>query len=318
ARQLARSRAPVLLLGETGVGKEVFAQGLHAASPVKDGPFVALNCGGLSRELLASELFGYCDGAFTGARRGGMMGKIEAANGGSLFLDEIGEMPVDLQPQLLRVLEQGEIYRLGENTPRKVRFRLIAATNRKLREEVAEGRFRMDLFYRVAVTSVNIPPLRERRGDIRELALHFLARFTAEHGLGRRHLAAATLARLEAYSWPGNVRELRNVIESMLLTSQDEVLHEERLPAELLDGPGTPAPGALLPADTATGGRRLEGAERKLIEEAIASAGGNLTRAARELGIAKSTLYLKLRKYGLDQALTSARSDAFVHPGLAS
>jgi len=153
ARQLARSRAPVLLQGETGSGKEEFARGIHGAST---GPYVALNCGGLSRELLASELFGYADGAFTGARKGGMVGKIEAANGGTLFLDEIGEMPPDMQPHLLRVLEQGEIYRLGENTPRKVTFRLIAATHRDLRQEVAAGRFRMDLFYRVAVTSLRI------------------------------------------------------------------------------------------------------------------------------------------------------------------
>ena len=148
AGQLARSKVPVLLLGETGVGKEEFAQGIHRASPIGSGPFVPVNCGGLSRELLASELFGYAEGAFTGARRGGMVGKIEAADGGSLFLDEIGEMPLDLQPHLLRVLEKGEIYRLGENTPRKVDFRLVAATNRDLRQEVADGRFRMDLYYR--------------------------------------------------------------------------------------------------------------------------------------------------------------------------
>ncbi|PKO52074.1 MAG: sigma-54-dependent Fis family transcriptional regulator, partial [Betaproteobacteria bacterium HGW-Betaproteobacteria-21] len=157
ADQLARSRVPVLLLGETGVGKEEFAQGIHQASPFRDGPYVALNCGGLSRELLASELFGYVDGAFTGARRGGLVGKIEAANGGTLFLDEIGEMPLDLQPHLLRVLEQGEIYRLGENVARKVDFRLVAATHRDLRKEVADGRFRMDFYYRVAVTSIRIP-----------------------------------------------------------------------------------------------------------------------------------------------------------------
>ena len=159
ARQLAKSRAPVLLLGETGVGKDVFAQCLHAAGAGKDGAFVALNCGGFSRELLTSELFGYVEGAFTGARRGGMVGKIEAADGGTLFLDEIGEMPKDLQPHFLRVLESGEVYRIGETRPRKVNFRLVAATNRDLRSEVEAGRFRMDLFYRVAVTSIAIPRL---------------------------------------------------------------------------------------------------------------------------------------------------------------
>src|SRR5207249_9861533 len=141
------------------------------------GPYVALNCGGLSRELLASELFGYAEGAFTGARKGGMIGKIEAAHGGTLFLDEIGEMPLDMQPNLLRVLEQGEIYRLGENAPRRVNFRLIAATHRDLRRDIADGRFRMDLYYRIAVTTLRIPPLRERRVDIARLARHFLGRF---------------------------------------------------------------------------------------------------------------------------------------------
>ncbi|WP_297471593.1 sigma-54 factor interaction domain-containing protein, partial [Acidithiobacillus sp.] len=147
ARQIARAKASVLLLGETGVGKEKFARGIHGTAGA---PFIVLNCGGLSRELLASELFGYADGAFTGARKGGMAGKIEAADGGTLFLDEIGEMPLDMQPHLLRVLEQGEVYRLGETTPRKVDFHLIAATHRDLRQEVAGGRFRMDLYYRIA------------------------------------------------------------------------------------------------------------------------------------------------------------------------
>ncbi|NMF88787.1 sigma-54-dependent Fis family transcriptional regulator [Aromatoleum petrolei] len=312
ADQLARSKVPVLLLGETGVGKEEFAQGLHKASPFRDGPYVALNCGGLSRELLASELFGYVDGAFTGARRGGMVGKIEAANGGTLFLDEIGEMPLDLQPHLLRVLEQSEIYRLGENVPRKVSFRLIAATHRDLRQEVADGRFRMDFFYRVAVTSIRIPPLRDRTGDVRELARHFVERFSKQHELGPRRLDEALLAQLESYSWPGNVRELRNVVESVLLMSESESVGIDALPPELL---GIADPAVSAPVATALGalatnvpvGSIAEG-EAELIRRAIAATHGNLTRAARELAIAKSTLYQKVKLYGLERDIGRVRA----------
>jgi len=314
ADQLARSKVPVLLLGETGVGKEEFAQGLHKASPFRDGPYVALNCGGLSRELLASELFGYVDGAFTGARRGGMVGKIEAANGGTLFLDEIGEMPLDLQPHLLRVLEQSEIYRLGENVPRKVSFRLIAATHRDLRKEVAEARFRMDFFYRVAVTSIRIPPLRERKGDVRALAEFFVERFAKQHDLGPRRLDEALLARLESYTWPGNVRELRNVVESVLLMSDGECVGVDALPPELLgmaDAGDMVAPvGGALGALTAGSsvGSIAEG-EVELIRRAIAATHGNLTRAARELDIAKSTLYQKVKLYGLEGDIDRVRAN---------
>ena len=312
ADQLARSKVPVLLLGETGVGKEEFAQGLHKASPFRDGPYVALNCGGLSRELLASELFGYVDGAFTGARRGGMVGKIEAANGGTLFLDELGEMPLDLQPHLLRVLEQGEIYRLGENVPRKVGFRLIAATHRDPRKEVADGRFRMDFYYRVAVTSIRIPPLRERRGDVRALAEHFIERFVKQHELGPRRFDDELLVELEKYPWPGNVRELRNVIESMLLMSGDESVGIDALPPELLDlsegadfaGAGVSGPGSLGAPSVAS----IAAGEAELIRRAIAATNGNLTRAARELDIAKSTLYQKVKLYGLERDIHRVRA----------
>ncbi|MDT3669808.1 MAG: sigma-54-dependent Fis family transcriptional regulator [Aromatoleum sp.] len=304
ADQLARSKVPVLLLGETGAGKEEFAQGLHRASPFRDGPYVALNCGGLSRELLASELFGYVDGAFTGARRGGLVGKIEAANGGTLFLDEIGEMPLDLQPHLLRVLEQSEIYRLGENVPRKVNFRLVAATNRDLRKEVADGRFRMDFYYRVAVTSIRIPPLRDRKGDVRALAEHFVERFSKQHELGPRRLDDDVITRLDAYAWPGNVRELRNVIESMLLMSDDETVGLDALPPELLGAASASEPLFSAVAGTVPSGalqvNSMAEGEAELIRRAIAATHGNLTRAARELAIAKSTLYQKVKLYGLE------------------
>jgi transcriptional regulator of acetoin/glycerol metabolism len=313
ARQIARSRAPVVLLGETGVGKELFAKGIHQASEQNGGPFVALNCGGLSRELLASELFGYGDGAFTGARRGGALGKIEAANGGTLFLDEIGEMPVDLQPHFLRVLEQGEIYRLGENVPRKVTFRLVAATNRDLRMEVAQGRFRMDFFYRVAVTSIRIPPLRDRPGDIRRLTEHLLRQFAAEQG---DKVCPAMdddlVAALCAYSWPGNVRELHNVVESMLLTASSAVLTLADLPPELRAGSEQLRASCDEPLSrdepvSRDGRATLEATEQGAIRRAIVVSQGNLTSAARHLGIAKSTLYQKLRKYGLDRTVVEVR-----------
>ncbi|WP_242540006.1 sigma-54-dependent Fis family transcriptional regulator [Trinickia mobilis] len=306
ARQIARSHAPVVLLGETGVGKELFAMGIHHASQAKEGPFIALNCGGLSRELLASELFGYGDGAFTGARRGGALGKIEAANGGTLFLDEIGEMPVDLQPHFLRVLEQGEIYRLGENVPRTVTFRLIAATNRDLRKEVSEGRFRMDFFYRVAVTSIRIPPLRDRPGDVRRLTEYLVRKFAAELGRASPAVDDEVVAALCAYSWPGNVRELRNVVESMLLTAGPEVLTLADLPPDVRasDEPIHAGCEEPFPRD---GRGTMEASEQGAIRSAIAISRGNLTSAARHLGIAKSTLYQKLRKYGLDRTLVEIR-----------
>lgn len=291
ARQLARARVPVLILGETGVGKELFARAIHHAGPTADGPLVTVNCGGLSRDLLASELFGYVDGAFTGARRGGMMGKVEAAGGGTLFLDEVGELPLDLQPHLLRVLEGGEVYRLGDTQPRKVRFRLLAATNRDLRAEVDAGRFRMDLFYRISVTSLELPPLRERRADIAPLAEHFMARLAEEHGLPAMQLSPAAREALAAHLWPGNVRELRNVIESALLTADGTQLDVDDLPAQLFSRAVAP-----------TSDHSLETAEKAAIEQALRTCRGNATQCARELGISKSTLYAKLRKYGLSIA----------------
>jgi len=305
ARQLARSRVSVLLLGETGVGKEVFARCIHASSVAKDSPFVALNCGGLTRDLLASELFGYAEGAFTGARRGGMIGKIEAADGGTLFLDEIGEMPIDLQPHFLRVLEEGEVYRLGENKPRTINFRLIAATNRDLRSEIPAGRFRMDLFYRIAVTSIQIPPLRERIEDVALLAEHYLALLSREHGLEPRTLSPAVLAALEQYAWPGNIREFRNVMEGMLLMSQDLILTERDLPPEILDEVRVDASGG---QDSGPALMGLESVERDVILRTIRGCGGNMAAVARELGIAKSTVYLKLKRFGLSGHLDDLRA----------
>ncbi|VVN79793.1 Acetoin dehydrogenase operon transcriptional activator AcoR [Pseudomonas fluorescens] len=289
ARQLASSHVSVLLHGETGVGKEAFAQGIHYSGVSKDGPFVSINCGSLSKDLLSSELFGYADGAFTGARRGGMKGKIEAADRGTLFLDEIGEMPMDLQSYLLRVLEEGEIYRLGETEPRKVNFRLVAATNRDLREDVADQRFRSDLFYRIAVTSVTIPPLRERKEDIPRLVEHLLISRAQRHRVAVPKVEDDLLAHLVAYSWPGNVRELRNAIEGMLLMGGSTL--------SLSDLPSYIPKVDVVQSDKLVGS--LKENECQLISVAIERCRGNLTQVAKELGIAKSTLYLRIKRYGI-------------------
>lgn len=308
AQQLAKSRVPVLLLGETGVGKDVFARCIHESGATRDAPFVALNCGGFSRELLTSELFGYTEGSFTGARRGGMIGKIEAADGGTLFLDEIGEMPIDLQPHFLRVLEEGEVYRLGENKPRKVNFRLIAATNRDLRKEIQAGRFRMDLFYRVAVTSINIPSLRERAADIPLLGDYYLQRLSLQHGLEPRVLSPGAIDLLRQYGWPGNIREFRNVMESMLLTARGRVLTEADLPADLVTTLAGNCPAALDIRGEELDLTCLENAEREAILRAIKGCRGNMTAVARELGIAKSTVYVKLKRFGLESYVDDLRN----------
>lgn len=295
ARLLAGVTTPVLLLGETGVGKDVFARFVHENGPQRSGPFIALNCGGLPRELLSSELFGYAEGAFTGARRSGMVGKIEAANGGSLFLDEIAEMPLELQPYLLRVLENFEVCPLGSHQARKVRFRLIAACNRNLLSEVEAGRFRMDLYYRVSVTSLHIPPLRERLEDLAALVEHITRDVLERHGLTERTFAPEVMAAFEAYRWPGNIRELRNMLEALILLSEGPVIGLEALPPAL-------RPAAHEDVVRPTGSLQIdiEQLEIDAIRKAIRTAHGNLTKAARNLRIARSTLYLKMKKYDLD------------------
>lgn len=311
AHLLAKTNVPVLIHGETGVGKENFVRGMHHAqncTTEDNRSFIALNCGGLTPELLASELFGYCEGAFTGARKGGMIGKVEAANGGTLFLDEIGEMPLDLQPHFLRVLEEGEIYRIGENKPRKINFKLIAATNRDLREEVSEGRFRMDLYYRISVTSIHIPALREIKEDIPLLINYFLDNLKHKYENGSKKITPEALRLLYEYSWPGNVRELRNTIENMYLMSHDNVLLPEDIPADIMSSikkASTPALNTQATPETGL----LQHSEQKSIEMALALHHGNMTSAAKHLGIAKSTLYTKIKKYGTETKIAQIRND---------
>ncbi len=302
AQKMATFSAPILIEGETGVGKELFARAIYGASQAAGGPFVPVNCGGIPRDLVGSELFGYAEGAFTGAKHQGHTGKIEAADGGVLCLDEIGEMPLDLQPFLLRVLEDGVIYRVGSNDGRPVCIRLLALTHRDLLAEVNAGRFRRDLYYRIAPMRLSIPPLRDRGEDVGLLVHHF-ARLAAA-GLGRTEprFDSKVLALFRAYSWPGNVRELRSVIENMILLGDPNLLRIEDVPIEVRRQVNPPlAAPALEPSLSAS--PKLKQNECAAIESALATTGGRLAAAAKLLGISRSTLYRKLDRYGIARSV---------------
>jgi two-component system response regulator AtoC len=291
----AEYKATVLLTGESGTGKEVLARAIHAQSTRREEAFVAINCGAIPEALLESELFGHAKGAFTGADRA-RRGLFLEASGGTLFLDEIGELPLALQVKLLRVLQEEEVRPVGESKSRKVDARIIAATARDLDREVAGGRFREDLFYRINVVHVAVPPLRERRNDIPLLADHFLAHFRAVLGKPVKAFTDEALERLTSYAWPGNVRELENVIErAMILTSGERITLDE-LPPTLLKPPGPDAPPRV--GDYSL--RRARKAfEADLIRKALAATAGNRTHAARLLEISHRALLYKINEYGL-------------------
>lgn len=295
-RQLARRRVPVLIEGETGVGKELFARAIHGEES-GEGRFVAYNCGAASSELIGAELFGHVRGAYTGATAEGRPGRFELAHGGTLCLDEIGELPLDLQPVLLRALEEGVIYRLGDTQPRRVDVRLLTMTNRNLREEVECGRFRADLYYRVGVTRICIPSLREREGDVDLLIEHFNRTLALRHGVPARAFPDLVMEVLRAYSWPGNVRELRNLVENLLLTSNEERVAPDELPAEVLDE--SPALRDEVMTGMSSNAGSLEETERFAIARALRHAQGNMAQAARALGVSRSTLYRKMEQYQL-------------------
>ncbi len=292
ARHLVGKRVPVLIEGETGVGKELFARAIHAAHDLRR-PFVAFNCGAVVKDLLAAELFGHVRGAFTGATSEGRQGRFELASGGTLCLDEIGELPLELQPFLLRALEEGIIYRLGDSQPRRVEVRLLAMTNRNLLDEVAAGRFRRDLYHRISVTRIRPPPLRERHGDLKLLVAHFNAVLAERHEVPQRRFGPEVLSLLAAYHWPGNVRELRNVVESLLLMSDAPDVRLDELAAGLSSEPIVTEPVA------AGISASLESSERAAILEAVRICRGNLTAAAKSLGVSRSTLYRKVERYRL-------------------
>jgi transcriptional regulator of acetoin/glycerol metabolism len=294
ARQLARKRVAVLIEGETGVGKELFARAIHGEAST---PFIVYNCGSVSRDLTAGELFGHVKGAFTGATPEGRPGRFELAHRGTLCLDEIGEIPLDAQILLLRALEEGIVYRVGDTQPRCVDVRVLALTNRNLASEVEAGRFRRDLFYRIAVTRLIIPPLREREGDVALLAEHLNRQLARRHELPSRRFGPAALEVLTRHAWPGNVRELRNCIESLLLTgTQPEVSAGEAQDALALSERPTRRHDEKVPADGAT----LVDVEREAILGAVRRANGNLAEAARLLSISRSTLYRKVVRYQLN------------------
>jgi DNA-binding NtrC family response regulator len=294
ARVAAPTRSTVLVVGESGTGKELVANALHQNSPRTDGPFVAINCGAIPGEILESELFGHEKGAFTGAHQR-RIGLIERASGGTLFLDEISELSPDLQVKLLRVLEERHVMRVGGASQIPVDFRLVAATNRNLERWVDQGRFRQDLFFRLKVVTLEIPPLRERREDIPLFVQHFLELFNREFEREVRGVHPAVLTAIKRYPWPGNVRELRNVIESMVLFSRGEEIGLEDLPAEYRSPGSAPEVSA---QSTAWEPQLMADVERELILRTVGYTDGHRARAAELLGIGLRTLQRKLKEYG--------------------
>ncbi|MBG8556119.1 sigma-54-dependent transcriptional regulator [Hymenobacter guriensis] len=294
ARQVAPTDATVLLEGSTGAGKELFAQAIHYASARRSKPFVAVNCSAFPRELMESELFGYKKGAFTGAQAD-KKGLFDEAHGGTLFLDEIGELEPGVQAKLLRVLEAQEFTKIGDTKPTRANVRIVAATNRNLRQEAEQGHFRPDLYYRLSVVVVAVPALSARRADVAPLTAHFLHYFAVK--LRQRPLVVApeALRVLEHYPWPGNVRELKNVLErASILTPANQPLTVDGLPLELqlFAQAGSPA----TPAEDE---RSLRNAEKQHIQRILLECGGNKTDTAKVLGVALTTLYRKIQEYGL-------------------
>lgn len=290
-RQVADSSSPVLVTGETGTGKELIARALHNYGTRKAGPFIAVNCSAIPAALIESELFGHVRGAFTGAERE-RIGLFVAAHGGTLFLDEVGELPLELQPKLLRALQEGEIRRVGDTRAQQVDVRIVAATARDLRTAVAKGTFRDDLFYRLAVIEIALPPLRERPGDIPLLARHFLARIAERQKVRMPELTSAALLCLQQYAWPGNVRELENCIERAAIFCRNGLIDATDLPLDACrheEGGGQ----ELSLKDAMA---RLE---RDYICRALAATGGNRTQAARMLEISLRGLLYKMKEYGL-------------------
>jgi transcriptional regulator with PAS, ATPase and Fis domain len=276
---------PILIQGDSGTGKELVARALHEASPIADKPFVVINCAALPETLLESELFGHEKGAFTGAV-GAKQGLFEVADGGTLFIDEIGELAGSLQAKLLRVLEDGSLRRIGSVKERRVRVRLIAATNRDMAKEVREGRFREDLFYRINVLTIFLPPLREREGDIKLLLSHFLG--------SDWQIDDDVLRIFENYSWPGNVRQLLNAVERAKILAEDEWIRAQNLPPEIVKG------AAATPVLKVGGNVDLDTVNKLHVADTYKRFGGNKARTARALGIGRRTLYRLLEKYGID------------------
>lgn len=295
--RVASSESRVCILGETGTGKELIARAIHEKSNRREGPYVTLNCAAVPAELIESELFGHEKGSFTGAANR-HLGKFEQANEGTLFLDEIGDMPLPMQSKLLRVLEQGEVERIGSDKATKVNVRVIVATHRNLEEQVRQGGFRQDLFHRVYVFPLALPPLRERPEDIPALAAHFATQICRQNGWKEVSFAPEAIQALQAHSWPGNIRELRNVIERLLLFTEGDVVTaatvRTALPAATVTHQHMHAPA------TGTLARRVEDFERQMILEEIKRQNYHITNTAKALGLERSHLYKKCQQLGID------------------
>ncbi len=304
ASQAAAGMSNVLIEGESGTGKEVFAQAIHNQSSRRKGPFVAVNCGAIPRELMISELFGYTEGAFTGAKRGGRPGKFEFASGGTIFLDEIGDTPLELQVALLRVIQERKITRMGDNKVIPVDLRIICATNKNLAHEVDKGNFRQDLYYRLNVISLKIPPLRERQEDIPLIFNYMLNTMGREWGKSMKKVAPEVITLLKQYRWPGNVRELQNIVERIISVATEDTVKVEHLPEHIINhndltisplGPSTNEP--LRAREIIK--QNLNEKERQQILDFLLKASGNISHAAKQMGIARSTLYRKMRQYNI-------------------
>ncbi|MFP7175950.1 sigma 54-interacting transcriptional regulator [Priestia filamentosa] len=306
ARKVCSVKSTVLILGESGVGKEVFAKAIHEASEEPNAPFISINCGAIPASLFESELFGYERGAFSGANSKGKKGKIELAKGGTLFLDEIGEMPLEMQVKLLRVFQERRYYRVGGEKEIDINFRLIAATNRDLHELMKEGKFREDLYYRLNVVSLHIPPLRERKEDIIELTHYFLNDFSLSYQRPIHEFPPEIIQEMLRYDWPGNIRELRNIVERLIVFATDGVIKREYLPfntsnisfestlknasSVIIENDST-----ILPLQ-----EEMNQYEKKIIERALQILNGNKVECAKQLGITRATLYNRLKRLGIN------------------
>lgn len=296
ATQAAGSDLPVLITGETGTGKEIFAHAIHQLGPRRHKPFVKVNCAAIPHELFESEMFGYEAGAFTGASRKGKPGRFELADGGTIFLDEVGDLPLPMQVKLLRVIQERSVERLGGIRTLHLDFRVIAATNRDLKELIQKGLFRQDLYYRLNIFHLQTPPLRTIPEDIRRIAYHILSEIGKERKMRVGPIEPKAMNRLLNYSWPGNVRELRNVIERAMVSAGQGPLKEEHLPMDLLDA----APRTCIEGGQPMSLREAMAlAEKRILENALRAAGGNRSRAAKALGIHRTGLYQKMKAHGL-------------------
>lgn len=292
-KRTAKTNSNVLILGESGTGKELFAHAIHSISRRSNAPFIKVNCGAIPYELLESELFGYEEGSFTGAKKGGKIGKFKAADGGTIFLDEIGDLPMNMQVKLLRVLQDKEIEKIGSNSSEKVDVRIITATNRDLEEMVSEGKFRLDLYYRLNVLTIKVPPLRERKDDIPILSEHLIQKISRRENIRVDRISDSALEYLKRYNWPGNVRELENILERAInFLDEETVIKPEHLPSKIT--------GIMRKKKVRSLKLTLEEVERQAIIDSLIFSNGNKTKAASILDISRTSLYEKIDKYNIE------------------